>query len=262
MQTYEDDSNKNYTEISQSAKSHQNRERGGLIPVTATILKEAEVTKEETVEYQGCPISDITAIGYVVDYKELETKVKVAIFDFTGIIEVNFFNRIENQDSVGLSKFQNDGTRKAVQIFGTVKVFKNEKNIQGAKIISVPCSNVLYHRADVIHAWLYLTGKLNELKKNQVQNSAEEARMLAMGKNTGGNNGTRNTPIKNQGERDMRDAVNLLENYRKKNNKNEIENNQIYSLFKNFGNKIKDVINNLINDNKLIETDGGYEIMI
>ena len=111
MQTYEDDSNKNYTEISQSAKSHQNRERGGLIPVTATILKEAEVTKEETVEYQGCPISDITAIGYVVDYKELETKVKVAIFDFTGIIEVNFFNRIENQDSVGLSKFQNDGTR-------------------------------------------------------------------------------------------------------------------------------------------------------
>ena len=48
----------------------------------------------------------------------------------------------------------------------------------------------------------------------------------------------------------------------KKNNKNEIENNQINSLFKNFGNKIKDVINNLINDNKLIETDGGYEIMI
>ncbi len=60
----------------------------------------------------------------------------------------------------------------------------------------------------------------------------------------------------------MRDAINLLENYRRKNNKNEIENNQINSLFKNFGNKIKDVINNLINDNKLIENDNGYEIMI
>ena len=76
------------------------------------------------------------------------------------------------------------------------------------------------------------------------------------------NNGVRNTPVKNQGEKDMRDAINLLENYRRKNNKNEIENNQINSLFKNFGNKIKDVINNLINDNKLIENDNGYEIMI
>ena len=82
-----------------------------------------------------------------------------------------------------------------------------------------------------------------------------------MGKNVN-NNGVRNTPVKNQGEKDMRDAINLLENYRRKNNKNEIENNQINSLFKNFGNKIKDVINNLINDNKLIENDNGYEIMI
>jgi hypothetical protein len=257
---YEDDSNKNYNEVSQSAKSQKNRERGGLIPVTATILKEAEVTKEETVEYQGVPISDITAIGYVVDYKEMEAKIKLTLFDFTGLIEINFFNKIDTQDSAGLSKFYYDGTKKAVQIFGTVKVFKNEKNIQGAKIINVPANNVLYHRADVIHAWLYLTGKLNDLKQNQVQNTAEEAKMIAMGKSS--NNGIRNSPIKNQGEKDLKNAVNLLENYRRKNNTNEIENKAIYILFKNFGNKIKDVINNLINDNKLIETDNGYEIMV
>ena len=257
---YEDDSSKNYNEVSQSARSHQNRERGGLIPVTATILKEAEVTKEETVEYQGVPISDITAIGYVVDYKEMEAKIKLTLFDFTGLIEINFFNKIDTQDSAGLSKFYYDGTKKAVQIFGTVKVFKNEKNIQGAKIINVPASNVLYHRADVIHAWLYLTGKLNDLKQNQVQNTAEEAKMIAMGKNT--NNGIRNSPVKNQGEKNLKDAVNLLENYRKRNNTNEIDNKAIYNLFKNFGNKTKDIINNLINDNKLIETDNGYEIMV
>ncbi len=262
MNYYEDDSRSNYPDLSHSGKGQQNRERSGIIPVTSLILNEAEVTKEDSVLYQGILLSDITIVGYVVDYKELESRIKLTLFDYTGTVEINFFNKINNIDTTGLNKFHYDGRKKPVQIFGTVKVFKNEKNIQGAKIISVPCSNVLYHRADVIHAWLYLTGKLNELKNNQVQNSAEEARMLAMGKNTGGNNGTRNTPIKNQGERDMRDAVNLLENYRKKNNKNEIENNQIYSLFKNFGNKIKDVINNLINDNKLIETDGGYEIMI
>ena len=259
---YEDDSSKKYNETSQSGKSHQNRERGGLIPVTATILKEAEVTKEETVEYQGVPISDITAIGYVVDYKELEAKVKVTLYDFTGWIEINFFNRIDNQDSAGLTKFHYDGSRKAVQIFGTVKVFKNEKNIQGAKIIEVPCSNVLYHRADVIHAWLYLTGKLGELKENQVQSSAEEAKLIAMGQNNYSNNGMKYTPEKNQAEKEMKDAVNLLENYAKKNNKNEIGSVQINSLFKNFGNRAKDIINKLINDNKLIETDAGYEILV
>ena len=257
---YEDDSAKNYNDVSQSGRSHQNRERGGLIPVTATILKEAEVTKEETVEYQGVPISDITAIGYVIDYKELEAKVKVTLYDFTGSIEINFFQKQDNQDSAGITRFHYDGSRTPVQIFGTVKVFKNEKNIQGAKIIPVPCSNVLYHRADVIHAWLYLTGKLTELKNNQRDNIVEEAKMISMGKTD--NNMQRNTPTKNQENKDMKIAINLLENYRKKNNKNIIEYNQMNNLLKNFGNKIKDVINSLINDNQLIDTDNGYEIMI
>ena len=257
---YEDESPNKYNGISQSAKSYQNREKGGLIPLTAAILKEAQVTKEETVEYQGVPICDITAIGYVVDYKELEAKIKVTIYDFTGCIEINFFNRPDNQDQAGLNKFHYDGSRRAVQIFGTVKVFKNEKNIQGAKLIEVPCSNVLYHRADVIHAWLYLTGKLNDLKENQVKNSAEEAKLIAMGKSNN-NNGMKNISEKNEEERDIKEAINLLENYSKRNNKNEIESEQINNLFKNFGNKIKNIINRLINDNKLIETDVGYEIL-
>ena len=84
--------------------------------------------------------------------------------------------------------------------------------------------------------------------------------MISMGKTD--NNMQRNTPTKNQENKDMKIAINLLENYRKKNNKNIIEYNQMNNLLKNFGNKIKDVINSLINDNKLIDTDNGYEIMI
>ena len=260
MSVYEDDNNKNYNDISQSGKTHSTRERGGLIPVTANILNQAEVTKEETVEYQGIPISDITAIGYVIDYKELEAKVKVTIYDYTGTIEINFFNKIDNSDSAGLTKFHYDGTRKAVQIFGTVKVFKNEKNIQGAKIISVGSSYVLYHRADVIHAWLYLTGKLQELKDNQIQNTAEEAKMLATGNNN--YNNQKNTPTKvNNEEKDYKEAVTLLENYNRKVNKNEIGTNDIKNLFKKFGNKRDDIIRRLIDDNKMIEIDSGYEIM-
>ena len=257
MDHFEEVNNQGYGELTQSAKAHSTRERGGLIPVTANILKEAEVTKEETVEYQGVPISDITAIGYVIDYKELEAKVKVTLYDYTGSMEINFFNKIDNQDSVGLNKFHYDGTRKPVQIFGTVKVFKNEKNIQGAKIVAVTCSEVLYHRADVIHAWLYLTGKLQEIKENHVQNTAEEAKMIAMGnnyKNNGFNNNINTNNIENE-------AITLLENYVKKENKSDISESAIMDLFKKFGNKNKEIINKLIDNNKLVDNDGTYEIM-
>ena len=250
MEQYEDGNNQRYGELTQSAKAHSTRERGGLIPVTSNILREAEVTKEETVEYQGVPISDITAIGYVIDYKELEAKVKVTLYDYTGTMEINFFNKIDNQDSVGLNKFHYDGTKKPVQIFGTVKVFKNEKNIQGAKIVLVTCSDVLYHRADVIHAWLYLTGKLQELKENNIQNTADEAKKIAMG--------NRNTMPNNNNENE---AVALLEKYVKKENRNDISQNDINNLFKKFGDKTKDIINKLIDNNKLVDNDGNYEIM-
>ena len=259
MSVYEDENIKNSNDVSQSGKSHSIRERGGLIPVTATILNEAEVTKEETVEYQGIPISDIMAIGYIFDYKELEAKVKITIFDYTGFIEINFFNKIDNQDSSGLNKLNYDGSRKAVQIFGTVKVFKNEKNIQGAKIIPVSSSFVLYHRADVIHSWLYLTGKLQELKENQLTNTTEEAKMIAMGNNNVNNQ--RNTPVKdNKDERDFKDAVAILDNYIKR-GKNELKKNEIQNIFKKFGNRADKIIKQLIDENKLIDNDGVYEIL-
>lgn len=264
MNYYEDDNRQKYAEITLSGKSLQNRERAGLIPITSLILKEAEVTKDDTVSYQGISLNDITIVGYVIDYKELESKVKMTLYDYTGSIEVNFYNKVEN-DTTGLNKFFYDGSRKPVQIFGTVKVFKNEKNIQGAKIIPVSCNDILLHRVEVIHSWLYLTGKLKELKENQVQNSAEEAKMIAMGNsnNNGyGFNNVKNTPMKNSGDKDMREAVRLLDNYMKKYNKNVITYAEINNVFKNFGKKLGDIINNLITYNKIIDNDEGYEIMI
>ena len=105
MNYYEDDQRQNYPDLSHSGKTLQTRERGGIIPVTSVILGEAEVTKDESVSYQGIPISDITIVGYVVDYKELESKIKMTLFDFTGTIEVNFFNKMNSIDTAGLNKF-------------------------------------------------------------------------------------------------------------------------------------------------------------
>ena len=261
MSIYEDENTKNYYDISQSGKSHYSHERGGLIPITAHILNESEVTKDETVEYKGIPISDITLVGYMIEYKEQEAKVKITLYDYTGIIDIIFFTKSNNQDNSGLNKLNYDGMRRPVQIFGTVKVFKNEKNIQGAKIISVGSNDILYHRGDVIHSWLYLTGKLQELKENQIFNFAEEAKVIAS-KNNNYNN-QRNTPVKgNQDEKDLKDALYLLENYNRRQNKNEIDKNEMQNLFRKYGNKKEEIINRLIDENKLIETDIGYEIMI
>jgi hypothetical protein len=263
MNFYQDDNKPNNAEISNSAKMNQNREREGIIPVTANILKEAEVTKDEAVTYQGIPLNDINIVGYIIDYKELESKIKLKLCDFTGTIEIYFFVKMNERDTTWLSKFNYDGSKKPAQIFGTVKVYKNEKNIQGEKIMAVPCINVLAHRADVIHSWLYLTGKLNELKENQIQNSAIEAKNIAMGINNYGygNNNTRNTPVKKYEDKDMREAIYLLDNYVKKHNNNEISHSNIKNLFKNFGKRLNEVVNMLINNNKLIDTDRGYEIM-
>ena len=263
MNFYQDDNKPNNAEISNSAKMNQNREREGIIPVTANILKEAEVTKDEAVTYQGIPLNDINIVGYIIDYKELESKIKLKLCDFTGTIEIYFFVKMNERDTTWLSKFNYDGSKKPAQIFGTVKVYKNEKNIQGEKIMAVPCINVLAHRADVIHSWLYLTGKLNELKENQVQNSAQEAKMIAMENNNNngyGYNNMKNTPVKNNGDRDVKEAISLLDNYSKRYNRNEISYEQINSLFKKFGKKLGDIINKLIINNKLIDNDNGSEI--
>ena len=243
MNYYEDEPKSNYPDLSHSGKGQQNRERAGIIPVTSLILNEAEVTKDESVLYQGVPLNDITIVGYIVDYKELESKIKMTLFDFTGSVEIYFFNKMGGIDTIGLNKFHYDGKKKPVQ------------------------NNVLYHRTDVIHSWLYLTGKLNELKNNQVQNSAEEARNIAMGNSSSGygfngyNGNMKNTPMKNSGDKDMKDAINLLDNYAKKNRKNDISHANINNLLKKFGKNLGNIIDKLINNNKLIETDSGYEIM-
>ena len=121
-------------------------------------------------------------------------------------------------------------------------------------------SYVLYHRADVIHAWLYLTGKLQELKENHIKNSAEEAKMIATGNNN--LNNQRNTPVKgNKDEIQFKEACKLLQNYIKKRNINIIKEIEIRNTFKSFGNNIDNIIKKLIDENKLVEIDGGYEIM-
>ena len=237
------------------AKYPSSRERGGLIPVTANIINKAEINQEETVEFQGVNIIDITAVGYVVDYKEADNKIKITIYDYTGLLDVNFYNRQDSADSNGFDKFKYEGKREPVQIFGTVKVFRGEKIIQGAKLIRSNCNYVLYHRANVIHSWLYLTGKLKEknINSNNFSGNKNEER-----NNNSFNNYGAHSEKKVHNDED--EAINILNNYAQK--ETMIKEAKLEELLRKFGSRSKDIINKLIDNNKLIETDGGYEIIL
>ena len=175
-----DTSSTPYEETPNRGKSqYTHRERGGLIPITAHILHSSTVTQDETVEYREVQLGDIIIVGYVTDYKEFEARVKVTIWDQTGSIDVTFYNNTENQDNTGLNGFYWDGKKKVVKIFGTVKVYKKEKNVQGAKIILLKDNDIFHHSLQVINSWLYLTGKIQELKKGTYQNDIGNARDIA-----------------------------------------------------------------------------------
>ena len=92
-------------EGNQNSAMQRPRERGGLIPITAHILSQATVNPEESIEYNGNLLSDICLVGYILDYKDIEAKVKVKIWDQTGVVEVTFYNKNESESNSGLTNF-------------------------------------------------------------------------------------------------------------------------------------------------------------
>ena len=248
-----DQSMYNQYKSNSETKYHSYRERGGLIPVTASIIKNAEVTPDDSVEYQGVNIIDITAVGYVVDYKEVENKINITLYDYTGLLNVNFYIRQDNEDNSVLDDFKYEGIREPVQIFGTVKVYKGEKSILGAKLIKKDCNYVLYHRANVIHSFMYLTGKLKEVKGNDYYNTAKKS------ENTKNWELSASSLKKRNPNDDIEEAVNILNDYAKK--ESQISAGKLEELFRKFGQKTKDIINKLVSENKLIDNDDFYEII-
>ena len=244
---------KNHNYENQSGNKYQSpRERGGLIPVTANIINKAEITQENSVEYQGVTIIDLTAVGYVVDFKEIDNKIKITIYDYSGLLEINFYNRQDNLDSI-FDNFKYEGKREPVQIFGTIKVLGGEKIIQGAKLIKSNCNYIIYHRANVIHSWLYLTGKLKEKYNNDSSVKKNEENNEHIISNYG-------FKSEKKMQNDEEEAINILKNYAIK--ENIIKEGKLVELLLKFGSRSKDIINKLIDNNILIEGDGAYEILL
>ncbi len=88
-----------------SASGQKVKERGGLIPITAKILSDCVVNQDENIEYCGNNLSDVCVVGYLKDYVESDTKVRIKIWDQSGIIDTVFYNKNESETHSGLSNF-------------------------------------------------------------------------------------------------------------------------------------------------------------
>lgn len=219
-------------------------EKGGLVPITAAIFNKLEVSQENKPEFQGVQITDITAVGYLVDYKEEEKKTVVTLYDYTGLLRVSFFKRGEEELNLFNETPQGEN-RQPVKIFGTLRYY-NKFYIQGAKLIPTSCNNILYHKANVIHAWLYLTGKLGDNKENYFSEKKSEMKSETKNSSSGGN------------DEDI--AINILSKFSQNNNNNVVTYFKMDELLQKFGGKKKDIISKLVEEGRLIETEDGYEI--
>jgi RPA family protein len=162
-----DDSGSN---VKETTSTQKNRERGGLIPITIKIFNDSVINQDEALEYLGNNLSDVCIVGYLKGYDESDNKVRVKVWDQTGMVEVIFFNKSESEPHAGLADFQYRGeTNKIVKVFGTVKTYRKEKSFQGAKIMFVDDNELIYHQLEVANDWLYLTGKFQSLKASDVK---------------------------------------------------------------------------------------------
>ena len=249
---------------------YTHRERGGLIPITSHILNSATVTQDETVEYKDVQLGDIILVGYITDYKAFEARVKITIWDQTGSVDITFYNNSENQDNSGLSDFYFDGQKKVVKIFGTVKVYKKEKNVQGAKIVLLKDNDIFHHTLQVINSWLYLTGKIQELKKGTYQNDIGNARDIArnakgnFNNNNFNNNNNYNNNFNNNNfnVNPFEIAQNILNDISRKGTKNLKKGELVGLLTKKIrSDAVQGVIRNLLDEGYVME-DGDDNFVI
>ena len=56
-------------------------------------------------EFEGIPVHDVVIMGNLVNSLQEETKIKLQIFDATGLIDVTFYDRNESDTITDIARF-------------------------------------------------------------------------------------------------------------------------------------------------------------
>jgi hypothetical protein len=231
-------------------KNSKFKDRTGLVPITAKIFNSFEVKPDDTLEYKGVLIGDIVIVGYIIDYKEGEILINLKVWDGTGVVSAQFFNKNESEVHPGLLGFNHDGTRKLVRLFGHAKVFKKDKQFSGNKVLFTDEKDLQLHTFEVIHSWMYLTGKIDENKGKENLVSRSEKNVMNENSNFKQNNNfNSNTGMTNQ-DSIVFDQIKELSRNNKKVQINEIITKLSSKISKD---KVIETVQNLCNSGYLIE---------
>ena len=137
-------------------------------------------------------------------------------------------------------------------------MYKKEKNLQGAKIMYVTDNDLFYHYLEVINDWLYLTGKLPQLKQDSTGKINDNAKTVMRSNYNNAYGGNQQRVESNPSE--IAHIV-LIEHTRR--NGNKIAKNDLNNLLqkKIKSEQVNEVIMNLERQGFIMDDgDDGYDI--
>ena len=105
--SYQDDSNLHSYPAAASQQSISS-EKGGLIPITAHIFNQATINQDEAIEFKRVLLSDICIVGYITNFKRLDTRLMIELWDQTGTLSITFFYKNEEEKVNGIGNFVYD----------------------------------------------------------------------------------------------------------------------------------------------------------
>ena len=105
-------------------------------PVTIKMIQEASPRPDDLCEIDGEAINDIIIVGRVIAKTEEPMRTLFELHDNTGIFKVIFYQKGENEIPIALKNFKYT-EHNYVKVYGTIRVFKEEKAIIGTHIKQV-----------------------------------------------------------------------------------------------------------------------------
>lgn len=107
-----------------------------FVPVTLKMLHKCSVTQDDNFEIEGETIQDVIIVGRLLTRDEQPTRTTFDINDNTGVFRVTFYNREENVLPKCLQNLDYEPDC-YVKIFGSIRIFKDNKAIVGTHITRI-----------------------------------------------------------------------------------------------------------------------------
>lgn len=104
-----------------------------FIPVTIKMINDASPRPDDVFEIDGAPMNEIIITGRIISRNEQPTRTSFDVNDNTGVFTVVFYHREENQVPTALKNFEYEQFC-YVKVFGSIRVFKEQKAIVGTHI--------------------------------------------------------------------------------------------------------------------------------